>query len=142
MAKGPEHVVETDFLFGLRPSDRLHDSVTSVLEMNLQGKLRLIVSGASPVEANAVMASQGLSEDEVGEALSLIRVTLERYQVSNYTRITISDVQDASVLRRARGLSFFDSLHAAIATRRGVPVLSSNPIYRDLDIEWVDLRGI
>lgn len=143
MAERLEYIVETDFLFGLRPSDRLHDLVTAALQKNLKGELRLIVSGASPIEANAVMASQGLAEKQIGEAFSLIRTTLQKHRLERYTWITISDVQNASSSRqRLRGLTFFDSLHAAISSRMGAPVLSSDPIYRDLGAKWVDLRDM
>lgn len=143
MAEELEYIVETDFLFGLRPSDRLHDCVVSILRGNIEGEVRLSVSGASPIEANAVMASQGLVEDRIGEAFSLIGATLRKYRVRRYTSITVPDVEDASSLRRRlRGLTFFDSLHASISGRLKVPILSSDPIYRDLEVEWVDLRDM
>ena len=141
MAERLEYLVETDFLFGLRPSDGLNGCVTSTLERQLEGGLRLVISGASPVEANAVMASQGLAEKQIGEAASLMGISLQKYGLERYTEITIGDVQRASCLRwEHRKLTYFDSLHAAIAERRGVTILSSDPIYRDLGVKWMDLR--
>jgi hypothetical protein len=142
VAQRQEYVVETDFLFGLRASDRLHSSVCSAMMRHVEGGLHLLVSGASPVEANAVMASQGVPQEDIVEAFSLIATTLQKHRVERFTCITISDVQDAMSSRQSRpSLTFFDSLHAAISKRMDLPILSSDPIYRELGVEWVDLRG-
>jgi len=141
VARRPEYIVETDFLFGLRASDRLHSSVYSALMRHVEGGLHLLVSGASPVEANAVMASQGVPQEKIAEAFSLISTTLEKHRVERFTCITISDIQDAMSSRETRpSLTFFDSLHAAISKRMDLAILSSDPVYRDLGVEWVDLR--
>ncbi len=143
MAEKVEYLIETDFLFGLRPSDGLNRAVKRALQRNFEGELGLILSGASPIEANAVMASQGLAEERIGEAFSLFNVMMCKHRLERYSWVTISDVQEASNLRRKlRRLSFFDSLHAAISARVGLPILSSDPIYRDIGVKWVDLRGM
>ena len=89
-----------------------------------------------------MMASQGVAQEDIVEAFSLIATTLQKHRVESFTCITIPDVQDAMISRQSRpNLTFFDSLHAAISKRMDLPILSSDPIYRELGVEWVDLRG-
>jgi predicted nucleic acid-binding protein len=109
---------------------------------HIEGGVHLLVSGASPVEANVLMASQGVPQKGIAEAFSLIAATLQKYRVERFTCITIADVQIAASLIQSRpSLTFFDSLHAAISKRMDLPILSSDPIYHELGVEWVDLRG-
>ena len=89
------------------------------------------------------MASQGLGEEDMGRAFSLIGTTLAKHKLQSYTSITLSDLQFATGLRqKTRSLTFFDSVHAAISTRENIPILSSDDIYRDLGVKWVDIRKL
>jgi len=117
--------------------------VTRALGSNLDGELHRPVSAPSPIEAHAIMASQGLGEEDMGRAFSLIGTTLAKHKLQSYTSITLSDLQFATGLRqKTRSLTFFDSVHAAISTRENIPILSSDDIYRDLGVKWVDIRKL
>ncbi len=141
MARGPEYLVETDFIFGLRQGDRLHDHVSAALERNLEGEISLCISAVAPIETNAVMASRGVSEHRISAAFLLINKVLEKNGIESYTKIKIPDMEFASNLRqKLNRLTFFDSLHAAISKRMDIPILSSDPIYDSLDLIWVDLQ--
>lgn len=143
MVEGGKFIVETDFLFALRPSDDLHAQAKEALQRHQEGDFKLKVSGASPVEANAVMASQGLAEKEISEALSLMETDLASYGIDQYTKITISDIWKSSGFRqKVKPLTFFDSVHAALSARNETPLLSSNPIYKDLKIGWKNLHNL
>lgn len=143
MAKGREFIVETDFLFGLRPSDELHNQVKEALERNLENKFELRVSGVAPIEASAVMSSQGADENKISEGLSLIEADFGKYDLKKYTIVTISDMRASFDMRQIHeDLTFFDSIHAAISDREGVPILSSDPIYEDTTVEWENLREL
>lgn len=143
MARGPEYIVETDFIFGLRQGDRLHDHVSVALERNLEGEVSLCISGVAPIEANAAMASQGICERRIGAAFLLINKVLEKNGIESYTKVTVPDMELALNLRqKGPSLTFFDSLHAAISKRTDIPILSSDPIYDSLDVTWTDLQDI
>ena len=126
-----EALVESDFLFGLREGDSHHEDVTKVLSMHKKGDFRIGVLSSAVVEVRATLHSRGLKSHEVEDSIALMDAMLSEAGIRNYVSVKLSDVVLAEILRsQFRGLTFFDSLHAAISKRVGIPLLSSDPIYR------------
>lgn len=143
MADEGNLLIETDFLFGIRENDELNPLVEKALNQHREGKLDLTVSGAAPIEAHAVMDSQGVDQSTISKALSLMESRLVQEKIDEYTDITLTDMSAATRLRNEIGeLTFFDSIHAAISTRTQTPILSSDPIFRETRATWVNLTEI
>lgn len=143
MVEERKRIVETDFLFGIREDDDLNPFVEKALEQHREDKLDLTVSGAAPIEAYAVMASQGVDQSTISEALSLMESKLVQEETDEYTSVTLSDMSTAARLRSKIGeLTFFDSIHAAISSRKQTPILSSDPILKETEATWVNLTEI
>ncbi len=120
-------LVETGFLLALNPRDRNHEWALKLLEGGEGGAIELYVSPAAPVEVSLILGSRGLSEREIREALEAMEDAMARFTKPRYVELRLDHAALAAELRRSHPeLSFFDSLHAAVAIAEGLA-------YYDLD---------
>lgn len=140
---GQRVIVESDFLFGLRKSDSRHAKVMAALEMHQQGKLRISLLSSAVLEVRTVLYSRGLQCDDIEEAFTLIAGLLAEYGIDDALPLELADVIVAERLRLDEpGLTFFDSLHAAISKRRGLTLLSSEGAYKRLGLPVIDIDNL
>ena len=141
---GPAHyLVESDFLFGLRKSDEHHNSVIRALGKHRRGQLSLTVASSSVFEACSVLHSRDIDLQTIEDALSLMGSILAEFGVRNFSGLTLSDAVLAERIRiQYPLLSFFDSLHASIAERSKIPILTSERIYSKIGVRSKDLDSI
>lgn len=120
-------IVETEFLFGLSARDKLHPHVSRLLELHRSGRISIVLSPAAPLEAFLVMLSRGVRYDAVSRALRLMRDKLAEYRVNTYAPPSLEAAAFAAELRsRHPELTFFDSLHIAVAATLDIPLLTSD----------------
>ena len=120
-------LVETGFLLALNPRDRNHGWALKLLEEGRRGLVELYISPAAPVEVSLILRSRGLSEEEVREALEAMEDAILLYTRPRYVQLSLVHVALAARFRsRHSELTFFDSLHAAVAVAEGLA-------YYDLD---------
>ena len=135
-----EVIVESDFLFGLRKSDARHSRVIAALEMHKNGRLRITPLSSAALEVRTVLYSRDVQSEDVEETFTLMAALLAEYGIGDALPVNIADVIVAERLRRDEpGLTFFDSLHAAVSKRLGVTVLSSEGTYHRLGLPVMDL---
>lgn len=140
---GKEYLVETDFLFGLRAGDRLHEHVMRALAKNRGGELKLAVPSSSVVEVRAVLYSRGFKPSDVESILALMDAKLAEYGVRDFVELELADAVFAERLRVERSfLGFFDSLHAAVAVRRRRPLLTADEVYAKVGVTVRDLHEL
>ncbi|MFW6111201.1 MAG: hypothetical protein ACOC6H_04110 [Thermoproteota archaeon] len=142
MAAGevPRYLVETDFLFGLREDDSLHPQVMKALEDHKEGEVKLALSSPSTLEVMVVSLSQGVQLEELATATHLMTLELSTHQLHQYLSPSLHDLHTSISLRlENRGVTLFDSLHAALAKNNSVCLLSSDSIYDSLGIDREDL---
>lgn len=130
-------LVETDFLFGLRPSDSIHKAVLQVLEDSAKGVVKLHISPVSPIEASLVMKAAGLGDEDISTALRAMDASMRKYSSPLYIELTLSDAALAAELREKHGLTFFDSIHASVSLSRSLRYVSGDTRAR----EAVQLEG-
>ena len=136
---GKKALIESDFLSGLRQSDKRHDKVVRALGAHRNGDLELRVLSSAVMEVRAVLYSRGLGPSESEDALSLMDAILAEYGVRTFLPVEMADVVVAERLRLQQAeLGFFDSLHAATSRRLGLPILSPEGIYRRIGIPALD----
>ena len=134
-----EIVVESDFLFGLREGDRHHQDVERMLSMNKNGILEIAVLSSAVVEVRAVLYSKGFDLHQVEEAITLMDFMLSEAEIRNFIEVKLSDVVLSESLRSQHGeLTFFDSLHAAVAKRADLALLSGDPIYKKIGLKTLN----
>ncbi|MEM1516929.1 MAG: PIN domain-containing protein [Thermofilum sp.] len=120
-------LVETGFLLALNPRDKNRDWALSLLREAKSGRLKLYLSPAAPIELSLILKSRGLAEQEIALVLEAMGLAISRYTRPVYPPLTLEAASLAANLReRYPELTFFDSLHAAVA-------LSNKLEYRDLD---------
>lgn len=137
---GRQALVESDFLLGLRSSDRRHAKVMKALRMHREGRLSLRVLSSAALEVRAVLYSRGLGTGEVQEAFSLMAAMLAEHGAGESVPVELADVIVAERLRGEEpSLGFFDSLHAASSMRLGLHLLSSEGAYASLGLPVIEL---
>lgn len=133
---GEEYLVETDFLFGLRAGDKLHEHVTRALAKCRRGELKIAVLSSAIVEARAVLYARGLEPGQVETVLALMDAALAEHGVRDFVQVELADVVFAERLRVEHpSLGFFDSLHAAVAARRRRPLLTADKAYEEVGLD-------
>ena len=124
-------LVETDFLFALRPSDSAHEAALSLLRDSSRGVTRLHVSPVSSVEASLIMKAARLDNKEVSRALKAMEDAIRDYTNALYPELSLTHLAVAAELRDAYGLTFFDSVHACVALSRRLTYVSSDTKARE-----------
>ena len=126
-----EALLETGFLLALNPRDRNHAWALEVLEATRRGEVRIHISPAALVELALILKSRGVSESLAAAAFRAIEEAISQYTRPRYPALTPGHVAYASELRaRHQGLSFFDSLHAAIAVSEGLEYMDLDELVR------------
>jgi predicted nucleic acid-binding protein len=139
-AAGQRIAVESDFLLGLRKSDKRHANVQVALKKHREGAFFITLLSSAVLEVRAVLYSRGLEGKVVEETFSLMAALLAEHGVSDSSNLSLSDVIVAEAMRNdMQGLTFFDSLHAATAKRLGMTLLSSEGSYARLGLPFIDL---
>ncbi|HXY56879.1 MAG TPA: hypothetical protein VEH01_04610 [Nitrososphaerales archaeon] len=64
--------VESDFLLGLRKSDRRHSNVVAALNKHREGAFLITLLSSAVLEVRAVLYSRGVSGEDVEETFSLM----------------------------------------------------------------------
>lgn len=110
----------------LNPRDRNHGWAIKLLEQAKGHDIKIFISPASLIELSLVLKSRGLTEGGINRFFAAMRSLISRYTKPYFPDITFDVVSKAAELRMKHSLSFFDSIHAAIA-------LTEDLEYYDLD---------
>ncbi|RLG37191.1 MAG: hypothetical protein DRO01_07410 [Thermoproteota archaeon] len=128
----PERVlVETDFLFGLRRRDELHEAVMALLKEARAGRVAISLSPAAPLEATLVMRSAGLDDSSIARALGAMQTILSMFARVESPGLSLSHAALAAELRERYGLSLFDSIHGAVALAERLIYVGSDESVRE-----------
>jgi predicted nucleic acid-binding protein len=140
-SSGEGFLVESEFLFALRKSDKHHGEATKILELCKKGVVRLLVLSSAVMEVKAVMYSQGFKGRLVEEVCSLVDAQLVEAGVSEYVPTTLADAVLAEVLKNQHpSLTFFDALHVATARNLNMPLLSNDKDQRSAWTKTITFR--
>ncbi len=124
-----EILVETDFLFGLNPEDKLHSYVKKIINKHNKGEISCRLAGTALMEFRAVLYSHGLTSDKVYEALLIIINALNENNIS-IIPVRPEHIMAADLLRtKYSSLTYYDALHAGVAYEEGILLVSYDDIY-------------
>lgn len=121
-----KYLIETDFLFGLRSSDKLHQRILAFISELDQSRKNLFLSGASIVEVPLVLLGEGKSNSIVQQTISVMKTALyglTKYSVQNFQ---FNEMLTAFSLREKYNTTFFDSIHLATALNNDLVLVSSD----------------
>ena len=120
-------LVETGFLLALNPNDKNHGWALDLLRSAKRGICALYISPAAPIELSLIMKSRGYSHEAIAETLATMEDAIMLYTRPDFAVLRLEHLQLAAHLRsKYSELTFFDSIHAAIA-------VMDNYHYSDLD---------
>ncbi len=123
-------LIETDFLISLvRENDKHHDRTLRILE-KLRNSIKL--SPYTLIELDLLILSNIFKVKDKTVFFKLLEETLNYYTIET-VKPKFSHVAKAYKLREKYGLSFFDSLHAAVAVVENVPLISYDKIYDKIE---------
>ena len=124
-------LLETGFLLALNPRDRNHEWALRLLNAAGRDEVQIYVSPAAMIELALIMRSRGVSDSLIAAAFRAIEDAISRYTKPHYPLLTIEHLAYASELRaKYRELSFFDSIHAAIAVIDGLDYMDLDALVR------------
>jgi predicted nucleic acid-binding protein len=129
-----KYLVETDFLFALRPSDKFHKKVLNILENCGPDVCKLFISPASPIEATLVMKSHEMSEEDIINSLKTMDEAIKTKSKPNYLDLTLDNMSLAVYLAKEHSLTLFDSLHASFALMNNLTYYGSDKNLRNVII--------
>ncbi|MHA1232757.1 MAG: hypothetical protein ACTSPQ_19160 [Candidatus Helarchaeota archaeon] len=126
------YLIETDFLFGLRPSDKYYIKVKKMLELSKNKKIELKITNSAIFETRTVLYSQGKNSKEIYTILTLMKEKLNENNIKEeYVRF--DDFILADYLRsKYPELTFFDSLHVAVSKNRNIPLCGNDSVLINL----------
>ena len=138
-----EILVETDFLFGLNPNDKIHSYVKRAITLHKKGALKCNLAGTALFEFRTVLYSHGLSSTDVYEATLIIAHKLKEYNI-DVIPTKPQHILSADFLRtQYPQLSFFDALHAGVAYEESLPLVSYDDIYSEIEeISWIKITEL
>ena len=134
-----EVLVETDFLFGLNAKNNLFPKVLRILEERKKGRLKVIISSASPIEVFLVLLSRNMSYEVITKVIKLMNAKLAEYRINDFAPITLDVVAKALELKmKYRELTLFDSIHISLAKILGIPLLTGdNVMLKVIELEKI-----
>jgi len=128
-------MIELDFLIALaRSGDKHHEEVLRILETN---RGNLTISPYSLTELDLLVWSNTFRVEEQRRFFKLLNDTVNYYEI-DVARSSPAHIAEAYGLRANYGLTFFDSLHAAMSITQGIPLLSYDRSYeRVKELQYV-----
>lgn len=119
-------LIETDLLFGLRPSDKLHEKILSFFAQREPKRKNIYLSSASLLEVPLVLYGKGISNSIIQETISTMKLALQRLTSYYIHDIQFEDIMLAMSLRETYGSSFFDAIHISIAVNNNLILVTSD----------------
>ena len=124
-------LLETGFLLALNPNDRNHRWALDILARARRGELEIGISPAAPVEVSLILRSGGMNDSSIAEVLRAMEEAISLYTTPRYYELTLHHLSYAAELRaRYSDLTFFDSIHAAVAIINRLTYMDLDPVVR------------
>jgi len=144
MGVPPRVVVDADFFVSYLRGDELADHAEELLNMALEGKTSLFVSGEVYDDLITAYRTQGYALEDVERVLSDLRAVPHQV-VPISLEIVVSALDLYSRFGGPRRLHYFDSFHVATASSVHLPLVTSDAFILEnaaaLLVEAIDLRN-
>jgi predicted nucleic acid-binding protein len=136
------YLVETEFLFGIRPNDRWHDQVVKILELFKEGQIKELHSCASAfLEMGLVLQAHSVPADRIEETLFLVKQKLLEFGVLE-VELSSDDLIRLYELFRKFDVEYFDAMHAAVALGRNAVLITNDEVYKTLGVKTVSFDDL
>ena len=126
----PVPVVDTEFLFALRSTDKKHALVKEILQEISSEKRRLragpLIPPVAVVELVMVLLSEEKETEEIRKVLELMEDISQRYELG-FARFDLSQIIAGLSFYEASRIGLFDSLIAGVATDMDTEIVGDDP---------------
>ncbi|MBE0512445.1 PIN domain-containing protein [Candidatus Bathyarchaeota archaeon] len=136
------YMVETEFLFGLRTSDKWHKQVVKILNSFREGKIEALQSCASAfLEVGIVLQAHGIRAEQIEDTLFLMKQKLTEFNVGE-AELNSDDIVRLYELLRTYDVEFFDAMQAAVALGRNAILVTNDKIFSMLGVKTISFNEL
>mgnify|MGYP000029322269 FL=1 len=132
-------LVETEFLLGLRPSDKWNNLVKEIILLSKMKNVSINYTLSSLLEIRAILYSHGKKAGFVHRAIAHLKAKLDEEGIVEVP-LTSDDIILADKLREETEATYFDVLHAAVALRTNLTLISNDPIFQSLGVKCLTMK--
>jgi len=136
------HIVETEFLFGLRTNDKWHKQVSKIIELHKKGKIEPLFTCASAfLEVGVVLQAHGSSAEQIEDVLFLMK---QKMAETNVVEVELSsdDIIRLYELLRRYAITYFDALQSAVALGREATLITNDETLRQIGIKTLSFKEL
>lgn len=136
------HIVETEFLFGLRTGDKWHNQVIEILELFRRGRIEALQSCTSAfLEVGTVLQAHGVQAERIEKTLFLMKQKLAEFNVGEVKMISDDIIRLYDLLRRY-DIEYFDAMQAAVALGRNAVLVTNDKIFAMLGVKTISFKEL
>jgi len=136
------YMVETEFLFGLRTSDKWHEQVMKILSLFREGKIEALRSCTSAfLEVGIVLQAHGIRAEQIEDILFLMKQKFIEFNVGE-AELNSDDILRLYELLRAYDVEFFDAMQAAVALGRNAILVTNDKIFTMLGVKTISFNEL
>ncbi|MEX2702655.1 MAG: PIN domain-containing protein [Candidatus Baldrarchaeota archaeon] len=134
-------LVETEFLLGLRPSDKWNNLVKEIISLSKMKNVPINYTLSSLLEIRSILYSHGKKAGFVHRAIAHLKAKLDEEGIVEVP-LTSDDIILADKLREETEATYFDVLHAAVALRTSLTLISNDPVFRSLGVKCLTMKEV
>ena len=134
-------LVETEFLLGLRPSDKWSNLVKEIISLSRMKNVPINYTLSSLLEIRAILYSHGKKAGFVHRAIAHLKAKLDEEGIVEVP-LTSDDIILADKLREETEATYFDVLHAAVALRTSLTLISNDPVFQSLGVKCLTMKEV
>ena len=134
-------LVETEFLLGLRPSDKWSNLVKEIISLSKMKNVPINYTLSSLLEIRSILYSHGKKAGFVHRAIAHLKAKLDEEGIVEVP-LTSDDIILADKLREETEATYFDVLHAAVALRTSLTLISNDPVFRSLGVKCLTMKEV
>ncbi len=134
-------ILDTEFIFGLNPSDPRHHDVIKVLEKIKTGEIKNVaVSDIALLETYIVLRNRGKT-GAVKVIFQKINEICKEYGIKEIKTLDKNLILRQISIENRHGATFFDSLIAASAETYDRSIISDDDVYDKLELKRISISG-
>lgn len=136
------HIVETEFLFGLRTNDRWHKQVAEIIKLHKIGKIESLYCSASAfLEVGVVLQTRRFSAEDIEEVLFLMKQKITETNIEE-VKLTSDDIIRLYELLVEYDIEYFDALQATVALGRNATIVANDKIFKAIGVKAVTFNEL
>lgn len=120
------HLVDTQFIFGLRKSDKHHQKCVNILKNHSE---KLCFSFISILEVTIVMMTKNKTKQDTMDFISTVKDLFRLYKIPEIEFQSQAIERSLSLRIENPNLSFFDSILLAVTEQNSLVLLGDDPIF-------------